>query len=117
VKIHHCYYFWKRQGALAPWNSHHNQLCPGPFDKPCHGAQSYDLNAEKSFWKCIGYGITAGMGSITIFNMHTHFSQVTETAGRSQLYLPSLAVAVYLSPTKAARELAMAHMSLSGACQ
>ena len=47
VKIRDCYYSWKREGELAPWDSHHrNQLCPGPFDKHCRGAQSYDLNAE-----------------------------------------------------------------------
>lgn len=56
--------------------------------------------------------LSADMGSVLIFNMHTHFSLVTETAGRNQLFLPSLAVAVPLPPSKAARELTMAHMSL-----
>lgn len=57
--------------------------------------------------------LSADMGSVLIFNMHAHFSLVTETAGRNQLFLPSLAVAVPLPPTTAARELAMAHVTVS----
>lgn len=56
----------------------------------------------------------ADMGSVIIFNVHTHFSLVTGTDGRSRLFLPSLAV--HLSPTEAARELATAPMSLQAGC-
>lgn len=109
VKIHNCLYSWKGEVELVPWDRHHNQLNSGPFDKHCHGSQSYDPSAENlsGNWYDMGNIINP----ICRCGQHYYFQHAHPLLSD---YRKSWKRSVYLFLIKSTKELTMAHISLSG---